>query len=155
MTDAAETCIKVVCRFRPLNSSELARGDKYIPKFQGEDCVQIGVSVALNNCYCYTCNLILFHVFILHYFLFMSSVRNTKYLFIYFFLYSKRNLPKIFWNLAINHLHHFFGFGINGATLYSLNTLISFIYPIYHSTGQFNMCIIFYRSKSCNVFTIN
>ncbi|CAF98831.1 unnamed protein product [Tetraodon nigroviridis] len=42
MTDAAETCIKVVCRFRPLNGSELARGDKYIPKFQGEDCVQIG-----------------------------------------------------------------------------------------------------------------
>ncbi|XP_029698981.1 kinesin-1 heavy chain-like isoform X2 [Takifugu rubripes] len=42
MADAAETCIKVVCRFRPLNSSELARGDKYIPKFQGEDCVQIG-----------------------------------------------------------------------------------------------------------------
>uniref|UniRef100_A0A3Q3W6F4 Kinesin-like protein n=1 Tax=Mola mola TaxID=94237 RepID=A0A3Q3W6F4_MOLML len=41
MTDAAETCIKVVCRFRPLNSAELARGDKYIPKFQGDDCVQI------------------------------------------------------------------------------------------------------------------
>lgn len=44
MADAAETCIKVVCRFRPLNSSELARGDKYIPKFQGDDCVQMGVS---------------------------------------------------------------------------------------------------------------
>ncbi|KAM3593366.1 uncharacterized protein V6R79_011315 [Siganus canaliculatus] len=41
MGDAAETCIKVVCRFRPLNSSEVARGDKYIPKFQGEDCVVI------------------------------------------------------------------------------------------------------------------
>ncbi|XP_078018879.1 kinesin-1 heavy chain-like isoform X1 [Epinephelus lanceolatus] len=38
---AAETTIKVVCRFRPLNSSEVARGDQYIPKFQGEDCVQI------------------------------------------------------------------------------------------------------------------
>ncbi|XP_059183436.1 kinesin-1 heavy chain-like [Centropristis striata] len=38
---AAPTTIKVVCRFRPLNSSELARGDKYIPKFQGEDCVTI------------------------------------------------------------------------------------------------------------------
>ncbi|XP_075899207.1 kinesin-1 heavy chain-like [Nelusetta ayraudi] len=38
---AAETCIKVVCRFRPLNSAELARGDKYVPKFQGDDCVQI------------------------------------------------------------------------------------------------------------------
>lgn len=45
MTDAAETCIKVVCRFRPLNRSEVARGDKYIPKFQGDDCVSISVSV--------------------------------------------------------------------------------------------------------------
>ncbi|KAM9827293.1 kinesin-1 heavy chain-like [Neosynchiropus ocellatus] len=42
MSDAAQTTIKVVCRFRPLNKSELARGDKYIPKFQGEDCVTIG-----------------------------------------------------------------------------------------------------------------
>ncbi|XP_068160472.1 kinesin-1 heavy chain-like isoform X2 [Antennarius striatus] len=42
MTDPAETCIKVICRFRPLNSSEVARGDKFIPKFQGDDCVQIG-----------------------------------------------------------------------------------------------------------------
>ncbi|KAM7370179.1 hypothetical protein PAMP_011453 [Pampus punctatissimus] len=41
MADPAETTIKVVCRFRPLNKSELARGDKYIPKFQGDDCVQI------------------------------------------------------------------------------------------------------------------
>ncbi|XP_029313251.1 kinesin-1 heavy chain-like [Cottoperca gobio] len=39
---AAETTIKVVCRFRPLNSSEVARGDKYIPKFLGDDCVQMG-----------------------------------------------------------------------------------------------------------------
>ena len=44
MADPAECTIKVVCRFRPLNSSEVARGDKYIPKFQGDDCVQIGVS---------------------------------------------------------------------------------------------------------------
>lgn len=44
MADAAETNIKVVCRFRPLNSSEVARGDKYIPKFQGDDCVHIAVS---------------------------------------------------------------------------------------------------------------
>lgn len=44
---AAETTIKVVCRFRPLNSSEVARGDKYIPKFQGEDCVLIAVSAPL------------------------------------------------------------------------------------------------------------
>uniref|UniRef100_A0A4W6BWP9 Kinesin-like protein n=1 Tax=Lates calcarifer TaxID=8187 RepID=A0A4W6BWP9_LATCA len=42
MADPAQCSIKVVCRFRPLNSSEVARGDKYIPKFQGEDCVTIG-----------------------------------------------------------------------------------------------------------------
>ncbi|XP_061568963.1 kinesin-1 heavy chain-like [Cololabis saira] len=41
MADPAETTIKVVCRFRPLNSSEVTRGDKYIPKFTGTDCVQI------------------------------------------------------------------------------------------------------------------
>ncbi|KAF3703306.1 Kinesin-1 heavy chain Conventional kinesin heavy chain Ubiquitous kinesin heavy chain [Channa argus] len=41
MADPAECTIKVVCRFRPLNSAEVARGDKYIPKFQGNDCVQI------------------------------------------------------------------------------------------------------------------
>ncbi|XP_008305979.1 kinesin-1 heavy chain isoform X1 [Cynoglossus semilaevis] len=41
MGDAAQCNIKVVCRFRPLNSSEVARGDKYIPKFKGNDCVQI------------------------------------------------------------------------------------------------------------------
>uniref|UniRef100_A0A3Q2YAU6 Kinesin-like protein n=1 Tax=Hippocampus comes TaxID=109280 RepID=A0A3Q2YAU6_HIPCM len=41
MADPAECSIKVVCRFRPLNKSEVARGDKYIPKFQGEDCVHI------------------------------------------------------------------------------------------------------------------
>ncbi|XP_038579752.1 kinesin-1 heavy chain-like [Micropterus salmoides] len=42
MADPAECTIKVVCRFRPLNSAEVARGDKYIPKFKGDDCVQIG-----------------------------------------------------------------------------------------------------------------
>lgn len=47
MGDAAQCNIKVVCRFRPLNSSEVARGDKYIPKFKGNDCVQIAVSVNL------------------------------------------------------------------------------------------------------------
>ncbi|XP_019942736.1 kinesin-1 heavy chain isoform X2 [Paralichthys olivaceus] len=41
MADPAQCTIKVVCRFRPLNSSEVARGDKYIPKFVGDDCVQI------------------------------------------------------------------------------------------------------------------
>ncbi len=44
MADPAECTIKVMCRFRPLNSSEVTRGDKYIPKFQGEDTVVIAVS---------------------------------------------------------------------------------------------------------------
>uniref|UniRef100_A0A3P8S4F0 Kinesin-like protein n=1 Tax=Amphiprion percula TaxID=161767 RepID=A0A3P8S4F0_AMPPE len=44
MADPAECTIKVVCRFRPLNSAEVARGDQYIPKFKGEDCVVIAVS---------------------------------------------------------------------------------------------------------------
>ncbi|MFT7812274.1 kinesin-1 heavy chain-like [Arapaima gigas] len=42
MADPAECTIKVMCRFRPLNSSEVTRGDKYIPKFQGDDTVIIG-----------------------------------------------------------------------------------------------------------------
>uniref|UniRef100_A0A8B9LDK1 Kinesin-like protein n=1 Tax=Astyanax mexicanus TaxID=7994 RepID=A0A8B9LDK1_ASTMX len=42
MADPAECTIKVMCRFRPLNGSELLRGDKYIPKFQGEDNVVVG-----------------------------------------------------------------------------------------------------------------
>lgn len=33
-----------MCRFRPLNESEVNRGDKYIAKFQGEDTVVIAVS---------------------------------------------------------------------------------------------------------------
>ncbi|CAL8397493.1 unnamed protein product [Arctogadus glacialis] len=41
MANPAECTIKVMCRFRPLNKSEVARGDSYIPKFQGEDCVLI------------------------------------------------------------------------------------------------------------------
>uniref|UniRef100_A0A6Q2YDG5 Kinesin-like protein n=1 Tax=Esox lucius TaxID=8010 RepID=A0A6Q2YDG5_ESOLU len=41
MADPAECTIKVMCRFRPLNNSEVARGDKYIPKFTGEDQVSI------------------------------------------------------------------------------------------------------------------
>lgn len=42
MADPAECSIKVMCRFRPLNKSEVERGDKYIPKFQGEDSVIVG-----------------------------------------------------------------------------------------------------------------
>uniref|UniRef100_A0A6Q2X6H0 Kinesin-like protein n=1 Tax=Esox lucius TaxID=8010 RepID=A0A6Q2X6H0_ESOLU len=41
MADAAECGVKVMCRFRPLNESETTRGDKYIPKFKGEDTVVI------------------------------------------------------------------------------------------------------------------
>ncbi|KAM9859692.1 kinesin heavy chain [Aulostomus maculatus] len=38
----AECNIKVLCRFRPLNQSEIIRGDKFIPVFQGEDTVILG-----------------------------------------------------------------------------------------------------------------
>ncbi|XP_070583651.1 kinesin-1 heavy chain [Erythrolamprus reginae] len=41
MADPAECNIKVMCRFRPLNDSEVVRGDRYIAKFQGEDTVVI------------------------------------------------------------------------------------------------------------------
>lgn len=47
MVDAAEcgVCgVKVMCRFRPLNDAERSRGDKYIPKFNGEDTVVVAVS---------------------------------------------------------------------------------------------------------------
>uniref|UniRef100_A0AAR2JMH2 Kinesin-like protein n=1 Tax=Pygocentrus nattereri TaxID=42514 RepID=A0AAR2JMH2_PYGNA len=33
--------VKVMCRFRPLNESEISRGDKFIPKFKGEDTVVV------------------------------------------------------------------------------------------------------------------
>ncbi|OCT73907.1 kinesin-1 heavy chain [Xenopus laevis] len=42
MADPAECSIKVMCRFRPLNDSEVVRGDKYVAKFQGEDTVVMG-----------------------------------------------------------------------------------------------------------------
>lgn len=45
MADASECCVKVMCRFRPLNESEIRRGDKYIPKFKGEDTVVISVRI--------------------------------------------------------------------------------------------------------------
>uniref|UniRef100_A0A673GXW0 Kinesin-like protein n=1 Tax=Sinocyclocheilus rhinocerous TaxID=307959 RepID=A0A673GXW0_9TELE len=45
MADVSAECnIRVLCRFRPLNHSETLRGDKYIPTFQGDDTVIIGVS---------------------------------------------------------------------------------------------------------------
>ncbi|XP_031423416.1 kinesin heavy chain isoform X2 [Clupea harengus] len=42
MAEPSTDCnIKVLCRFRPLNQSEIVRGDKFIPKFQGDDTVMI------------------------------------------------------------------------------------------------------------------
>uniref|UniRef100_A0A8C9XXI3 Kinesin-like protein n=1 Tax=Sander lucioperca TaxID=283035 RepID=A0A8C9XXI3_SANLU len=38
----AECNIKVLCRFRPLNQSEILRGDQFIPKFQSDDTVLVG-----------------------------------------------------------------------------------------------------------------
>uniref|UniRef100_F7CS27 Kinesin-like protein n=1 Tax=Xenopus tropicalis TaxID=8364 RepID=F7CS27_XENTR len=37
-----ECSIKVLCRFRPLNQSEVQRGDKFLPIFQGGDTVIVG-----------------------------------------------------------------------------------------------------------------
>uniref|UniRef100_A0A8B9BYM4 Kinesin-like protein n=1 Tax=Anser brachyrhynchus TaxID=132585 RepID=A0A8B9BYM4_9AVES len=42
MADPAECSIKVMCRFRPLNEAEVLRGDRFIPKFKGEDTVVQG-----------------------------------------------------------------------------------------------------------------
>uniref|UniRef100_A0AAQ4RAV9 Kinesin-like protein n=1 Tax=Gasterosteus aculeatus aculeatus TaxID=481459 RepID=A0AAQ4RAV9_GASAC len=43
MADVPAECnIKVLCRFRPLNQSEIVRGDHFIPKFQGDDTVLVG-----------------------------------------------------------------------------------------------------------------
>jgi len=43
--DAAECGVRVMCRFRPLNESEINRGDKYIPKFKEDDTVVITASL--------------------------------------------------------------------------------------------------------------
>lgn len=51
MEDAVEcgVCgVKVMCRFRPLNDAERGRGDKFIPKFNGEDTVVVAVSPGVN-----------------------------------------------------------------------------------------------------------
>ncbi|XP_073926820.1 kinesin heavy chain [Castor canadensis] len=42
MADPAECSIKVMCRFRPLNEAEIIRGDKFIPKFKGDETVVVG-----------------------------------------------------------------------------------------------------------------
>ena len=48
MAEPSTDCnIKVLCRFRPLNQSEIVRGDKFIPKFQGDDTVMIAVSFTI------------------------------------------------------------------------------------------------------------
>uniref|UniRef100_A0A672ZMW9 Kinesin-like protein n=1 Tax=Sphaeramia orbicularis TaxID=375764 RepID=A0A672ZMW9_9TELE len=45
MADVPSECnIKVLCRFRPLNQSEILRGDQFVPKFQADDTVIVGVS---------------------------------------------------------------------------------------------------------------
>uniref|UniRef100_A0A8C9T2W0 Kinesin-like protein n=1 Tax=Scleropages formosus TaxID=113540 RepID=A0A8C9T2W0_SCLFO len=41
MADAAECGVRVMCRFRPLNESEVARGDQFIPRFKGDETVLI------------------------------------------------------------------------------------------------------------------
>jgi hypothetical protein len=46
MADADECNIKVVCRVRPMNNSELASGSVVAVKFQNEDTVSMGVSTA-------------------------------------------------------------------------------------------------------------
>uniref|UniRef100_A0A8C4NDF3 Kinesin-like protein n=1 Tax=Eptatretus burgeri TaxID=7764 RepID=A0A8C4NDF3_EPTBU len=42
MADPAECSIKVMCRFRPQNSAERSREDRFIPRFQGDDVILIG-----------------------------------------------------------------------------------------------------------------
>ncbi|KAM4700866.1 kinesin heavy chain isoform 2-T2 [Discoglossus pictus] len=42
MAETSECSIKVLCRFRPLNGSEVQRGDKFVPIFQGDDGVIVG-----------------------------------------------------------------------------------------------------------------
>jgi len=41
----AEDSIKVVCRFRPLNSAEEKAGSKFVANFKDENCVSLGVRV--------------------------------------------------------------------------------------------------------------
>lgn len=49
MADVPAECnIKVLCRFRPLNQSEIIRGDLFLPKFQADDTVVVGVSAIVH-----------------------------------------------------------------------------------------------------------
>lgn len=49
MENAGVCGVKVMCRFRPLNDAERNRGDKYVPKFNGEDTVVVAVSSPVNT----------------------------------------------------------------------------------------------------------
>lgn len=56
MTDAAAECsIKVLCRFRPLNQAEILRGDKFLPTFQADDTVIIGVIIHHSDLWWFKC----------------------------------------------------------------------------------------------------
>ena len=47
---AADECnIKVICRVRPLNSSEEKAGSKFILKFPTEESVNLAVSIIINT----------------------------------------------------------------------------------------------------------
>lgn len=44
-TPAAEDAIKVVCRFRPLNTAEVKAGSRFVAKFSEDNCVTMGGKV--------------------------------------------------------------------------------------------------------------
>ena len=44
-TAPADETIKVVCRVRPLNSSEEKAGSKFVLKFPSEETISCGVSI--------------------------------------------------------------------------------------------------------------
>ena len=48
-TPADECGIKVVCRIRPLNSSEEKAGSKFVVKFPTEDSINCGVGIRMSR----------------------------------------------------------------------------------------------------------
>jgi len=44
---SADETIKVVCRVRPLNSSEEKTGSKFVLKFPNEETISCGVSICV------------------------------------------------------------------------------------------------------------
>ena len=42
---AEAVTIKVMCRFRPLNSKEIERGDKFLPKFVSDTSLKENVKI--------------------------------------------------------------------------------------------------------------